>query len=189
MSDGPHKSLRMRRGWKKFSARADQVVFESDQVRDAVCPALEGDWKIEVAPHLAAIRDVLGDSAPALPFKDLIVSDLERLKRRNPGNSLWCAVIDGAIQAVLNDSAGRDALLAGATAALRDHAARCAYQVEEHWLRKTSERRTERMRARMMEGIASAPIAALARRLLGLQSSNATDRPATHDGLDDGVRF
>jgi hypothetical protein len=189
MSDGPHKSLRMRRGWKKFAARADKAIFEPDHVRDAVCPALEGDWNVEVAPHLAAIQNVLGDSAPALPFKDLIVSDLEGLKRRNPGNSLWCAVIDGTIHAVLNGSAGPDALLAGATAALLDRGARGVCQVEEHWLRKTTERRTERMRARMMEGIAGAQIGELARRLLGLQSWNVTDRPAKHDGLDDGVRL
>ena len=81
MSDGPHKSLPMRRGWKKFSARADKAVFERDQVADAVGPALEGDWKQDVAPHLAAIRDVVGDSEQASLFVDQSASELEALKR------------------------------------------------------------------------------------------------------------
>lgn len=189
MSDGPHKSLSMRRGWKRFAARADKVVFEPEQVADAVCSALEGDWKQEVAPHLAAIRDVVGDSEDALPFKDLITGELEGLKRLNPGNSLWSAVIDGVIQAVVSGKTGFDALVAGATAALHDRAAGGAFQVEEHWRRKTSQARTERVRARLMDGIARAPIGECARRLLGLQPSGATDHAPKHDGLDDGVRL
>jgi hypothetical protein len=179
----------MRRGWKKFSARADKAVFERDQVADAVGPALEGDWKQDVAPHLAAIRDVVGDSEQASLFVDQSASELEALKRLNPGNSLWRALIDNVIQAVLAGRAGPDALLDGAQAALLDRAARGVCQVEEHWLRKTSEARTERVRARMMDGIASAPIQVLARRLLGFESSNETDRPQKRDGLDDGVRL
>lgn len=186
---GPIRAWPCGRGWKKFAARADKAVFEPDQVRDAVCLALEADWRQEVAAHIAAIRSILGDSEPALPFKDLTTRELEGLKRLNPGKSLWHAVIDGVIQAVLGGQTGADALLTGGTEALLDRAARGARQVEEHWRRKTSEARTERMRARLMDGIARAPIGDCVRGLLGLQSSSPTDHAARHDGVDDGVRL
>ena len=35
MSDGPHKSLNMRSGWKKLAERADQPAFEPEHVADA----------------------------------------------------------------------------------------------------------------------------------------------------------
>ena len=76
-------------------------------------------------------------------FNTRASSELESLKRANPGNSLWCALIDNVIQAVLAGHAGRDALLAGARAALFDRAARGICQVEEHYLRRTTEARTE----------------------------------------------
>ncbi len=189
MSDGPHKSLPMRRGWKKFAARADKAVFEPNQVAEAVAPALEGDWEEEVASHLNALRGVVGNGDEPSLFQHESVSELESLKRDNPGNSLWCALIDNVIQAVLAGHAGRDALLAGARATLFDRAARGICQVEEHYLRRTTEARTERLRARMHKGIASAPIETLARRLVGLESPNAASRPPKREGLDDGVRL
>ena len=47
MSDGPHKSLPMRVGWKKFAKCADKAAFEPDQLADLAIPALEGDWRPE----------------------------------------------------------------------------------------------------------------------------------------------
>jgi hypothetical protein len=35
MSDGPHKSLGMRPGWKRFAKRSDKAAYERDQVAEA----------------------------------------------------------------------------------------------------------------------------------------------------------
>jgi hypothetical protein len=47
MSDGPHKSLGMRPGWKKFAKRADKAAYEPDQVKEALPDALGDDWRAE----------------------------------------------------------------------------------------------------------------------------------------------
>jgi len=36
MSDGPHRTLPMRRGWKRLAKRADKSAFNAEDVKDAV---------------------------------------------------------------------------------------------------------------------------------------------------------
>lgn len=188
MSDGPHKSLPMRAGWKKFAERADKAAFEPDQVAQAAIPALEGDWEEEVAPHIAALRNVLGDNRQGSLFGNANTAELEAMKRLNPGNSLWRAVVDGVAGAVAAGRTGQEALLEGAVNALLNRGARGVRQVEEHYLRRTSETRAQGVRARMESGIFQAPIEAMVRRVLGMTAGEAQPSQKLQ-GLDDGVRL
>ena len=62
MSDGPHKSLGMRPGWKKFAKRADKAAYEPDQVEEALPDALGDDWRAERCGELVdEIRAALDD--------------------------------------------------------------------------------------------------------------------------------
>ena len=47
MSDGPHRSLKMPRGWKKLAEHADKKAYAPEEVRDALPDALEQDWRAE----------------------------------------------------------------------------------------------------------------------------------------------
>lgn len=47
MSDGPHRSLPMRKGWQKLAERGDGKLHTAEQVRDAVPLALADDWRDE----------------------------------------------------------------------------------------------------------------------------------------------
>lgn len=188
MSDGPHKSLPMRPGWKKFAERADRAAFEPDQVAELAVPALEEDWREDVAPHIGALRNVLGDAGQRSLFGDADTGALEALKRLNPGNSLWRAVVDRVAQAVAEGQDGADALLHGVRNALLDRGARGVRQVEEHYLRRTEESRAQRVGRRMEDGLSRAAVEAMARRVLGLDAGSAP-QPKKLQGLDDGVRF
>jgi hypothetical protein len=187
MSDGPHKSLSMRAGWKKFAKCADKAAFEPEQLADLAIPALEGDWREDVAPHLRALCKVLGDSDQPSLFGGANTAELESLKRLSPGNSLWHAVVDCVAHAVAGGLTGQVALLDGATKALLDRGARGVRQVEEHYLRKTKESRALRVGKSMEEGVSSAPIEQMARRLLGIDRDPASARTPKLQGLDDGV--
>lgn len=189
MSDGPHKSLPMRAAWKKFAERADKTAFEPQQVAEAVIPALDDDWREEVAPVLGALRKMLGDSRQGSLFVDRVVSELEALKRLHPGSSFWEAVVDGVGQAVTKGRAADEALLDGVLDALRDRGVRGVRQAEEHYLRRTDQRRSLNLRARMLDGISAAPLEAMARRLLGVDPDLSPKRPRKRKGLDDGVRL
>lgn len=190
MSDGPHKSLQMRPGWRKFAERADLTAFDSDQVAELAIPALEGDWNEEVAPHIQALRNVLFDDRQGLLFGPQNTVELEQLKRLNPGNTLWRAVVDSVAQRVADGQPGPEALLKGVAEALLDRGARGALQVEEHYLRKTgNEERAANVRTRLDEGIARASVEGMAHRVLGLDSGGTSNRQQKLEGLDDGVRL
>jgi hypothetical protein len=189
MSDGPHKSLPMRGGWKKFAERADKAAFEPEQVASAAVPALEDDWQEDVAPNLGALRQIVGDACQLTLFGSANTAALEELKRLNPGNSLWRAVVDGVAQAVAGGQTGDEALLNGATAALLDRGARAIRQVEEHYLRRAGENRALNVRTRMEDGMSRAPVETLGRRMLGFDPGTAPQQPEKLQGLDDGVRL
>ena len=42
MSDGPHRSLPMRRGWKHVAERGDKPAFTTEDIAEAIVPALDG---------------------------------------------------------------------------------------------------------------------------------------------------
>ncbi|MCY4635508.1 MAG: hypothetical protein OXG04_13560 [Acidobacteria bacterium] len=41
LSDGPHRSLNMRRGWKRLAERAANAAFDDNERRDALAGALQ----------------------------------------------------------------------------------------------------------------------------------------------------
>ena len=188
MSDGPHKSLPMRAGWKKFAERADKAAYDPEQVADLAIPALEGDWREEVAPHIDSLRKALGDGRQGLLFDEQRMVELEALKRLNPGAPLWHAIVECVALALANGRIGNDALLDGCTDALRDRGGRGVRYAEEHYLRKSNEPRTLKLRTRMQDGMARAQIEGMARRVLGLESESGS-QPQKLKGLDDGVRL
>lgn len=59
MSDGPHRSLAMRRRWKLVAERADKRSYTVGDITDAVVPALEQDCRAEMSPaFIAGLRRV-----------------------------------------------------------------------------------------------------------------------------------
>ncbi len=49
MSDGPHRSLPMRKPWKELAKRGDQSTYDSEQVAEAATRALVSDFRNEVS--------------------------------------------------------------------------------------------------------------------------------------------
>ena len=112
MSDGPHRSLKMRRGWKRFAERADKAAFAPEEVCDAIPAALEQDWRKEVPPSLPRqIREILQDNQSSL-FEDQRIEKLEVLRSKTAGYPLAGAFLDCAIQAAAKGKAGDEALAA-----------------------------------------------------------------------------
>src|ERR1700674_1824982 len=100
MSDGPHRSLPMRHGWKKLDERADKPAFEPQHVADAVGPALEQDFRVEVPNALVrGLRDFCADAQPSL-FEDQRAAEVDALRRSAAGlGSLAGVLVDYAVQA------------------------------------------------------------------------------------------
>lgn len=187
MSDGPHKSLPMRRGWKLLAEFADNQTFERDQIREAVLPALERDCRGEVGRDFLDDLCRTCDDRQSSLFKSHTQS-LESLRSR-AGAGLGRVVLDYAIQAAARGDTGREIAEKAMRQALADRAARGARQVEEHYYRKSTQTRASHVRERIGQGIRAADIGGLARRLLSSESGTTAAESAKRQGLDDGVKL
>lgn len=189
MSDGPHRSLNMRRGWKRLAERAANHAFEPAEICNAVIPALAQDWRKEIPADLArGITGVLEGQQTSL-FNDQKLSQLEGLRPLAAGHSLGQVFLDCAIELARNGRTGSDASVEAATNALAVRASCGARQVEEHYCRKSTTTRAQNVRGRIEEGIASASLDGLARALLNPDSGCALPTSGKQQGLDDGVRL
>ena len=187
MSDGPHRSLNMRRGWKRFAKRADKEAYAPEEVCDAIPAALEQDWRAEVSPNLIRqIRLILQDNQSSL-FGDQRIEKLEVLRSNTAGYPLANTFLDCAIQAAANGKAGQEALTEAASALLMDRATRGILQVEEHYYRESSHKRSVNVRERMNSGIAQTDFGAIARNLIGTGKAERPQSVAKRTGVDDGV--
>jgi hypothetical protein len=174
----------MRSGWKKVAEYVGNEAFALEEVRDAIVAAVEQDWRKDISPgFLSCIQDVLGG---ATLFSEDSFRALEDLRPSVSGCAMGNTLIDYAACAVSDGKSGDASLQEAVTCTLIDRSARCARQVEEHYLRKSSAANTNNVRSRIEEGIQKAPFTALASRLLDAESTAAL-RIAKYDGLDDGV--
>ena len=187
MSDGPHRSLPMRRGWKRVAECGDNYAFAPEEVSEAIIPALEQDCRAEMpSQFLDAAWSIFCDQESSL-FNVQIGPQLDAL-RQTAGSGIGRVVLEHAILVAERGSTGINGLIEAMTNALTDRAARGARQVEEHYYRKSSSPRAQRVRARIEEGIGSAAIDGLARRILKIEKGPSS-RPMMRQGLDDGVRL
>ena len=189
MSDGPHRSLKMPRGWKKLAERADRKAYAPVEVRDALPAALEQDWYAEVPDTLRRqVREILGDRQDPL-FGDQRSQRLETLRRDTAGHNLGSIFLDNAIQAAQRGRCGDEAVTEVIARTLAERATRGARQVEEHYYRKCTEPRASHVRKRIENGMTLLDMAGLARQLDGMGRTNVPRWPAKKTGVDEGVKL
>ena len=186
MSDGPHRSLPMRRHWKRVAERAANPNYVAAEVRDALVPALARDWSDEVPPNLVQGIDRVLGASPNL-FSDETVRQLESLRPLAAGSSFGQLFLDCALQRANDGDGGADAPAAAAARALAVRAERCAFQVEEHYFRSAQASRAEDVRLRIDAGIVDAPLTQLAHQLLNPRSNPVVGVNTKRKDLDDGV--
>lgn len=135
MSDGPHRSLPMSPSWKRFAGQVYNPAVSTEEARDALQAALEGDWRREVPISLLqTIRRTLSDSQGQL-FQDLVPERLQRLQAEAAGYPLGDRLVWQAIRVVEKGQSGDTALWEATREALVERAQSGARQVEEHYYR------------------------------------------------------
>jgi hypothetical protein len=186
MSDGPYRTLNMRQQWKRVLQRAYQRAFDSQDVTDAINPALERDCAWEITKDfMPALRDYCAEKDPDL-FEDRN-AQLEELRRISAGRGTLGGVIaDCAEEAMRQGKRGDAAVAQAIKEALTDRLGRASLQIEEHVMRESGERKAREVRGKLASSMARAPIANLVEKLMtGAASSTAA--PPKHTGLEDGV--
>ena len=186
MSDGPHRSLPMKPGWKRVAERADNRAFAPEEISTAIIPALRQDCRDEMIPEfIDGIRNVF-EEQEGLLFRDDVIAQVEALKGQ-AGYGIGRTLLDNVIQISAGDAPGLVALIDAMTAALADRANRCSRQIEEHYNRKSTATRANNVRARFEQGITGAALEALARQILKLDARSPARPALKRQGLDDGV--
>jgi hypothetical protein len=189
MSDGPHRSLPLRPGWRRVAERGDNSAYASEDVSEALIPALEQDCRADLSSaFLEALRDLYRDQESSL-FRNDMTSQLEALQGI-AGAGFDTTVLDYAIRRSANGETDFDAAQKAVADALTDRAARGARQIEEHYCRKSTAPRAVKVRARIEQGIANARpgIEGLSQRLLTMDPGPAA-RVVKRRELDDGVKL
>src|SRR5260370_10488150 len=139
MSDGPHRSLQMRRAWKELAKRADQGTYDSQQVSEAVPHALVGDWKNEVSAALImALKSVFSGQDNSLRVREIALDQLEAAKPLAAGSVFGGNVVAWSIQLVHEGRMETNALYEAVGFAANERGFSGARQVEEHHLRESS---------------------------------------------------
>ncbi len=189
MSDGPHRSLNMRRGWKQLAERADKKAFAPQEICDAIPMALEQDWRAEVPRRLLRqVRATLEDDQSSF-FEDQRPKTLEVLRGNTAGSSLATMFLDCAIQEAAGGKAGDQVTRDAVRGALMDRTARGIRQVEEHYYRESTQNRAMNVRERLESGVAQTNIPAIVDRVTGTDKSASPRMPVKQTGLDDGVQL
>jgi hypothetical protein len=184
MSDGPHRTLNLRQQWKQVLQRAHQRAFDSQDVIDAICPALERDCAWELPKRFVAeVFAFCTRHEPSL-FGE---GELDQLKRLAAGRGTLGGVIaDCVAESPAKGIVGEAAARQGLKEALADRLVRNARQMEEHVLREAGERKATEVRNRLATAIEKAPVSTLADKLM-TQAASPNAAPPKHDGIDDGV--
>lgn len=189
MSDGPYRSLNMRRGWKTVAEFADNEASASDDICGAVGPAISSDWQKDVPPAVSeGVCEILGPTHNSL-FSDDKGQRLEALRPLAEPGGLGHLLIDCAAKAASDGRTGESAPINATVDALTIWGARHVRQIEEHYHRKCVTPRAESVRGRTEQGVLGAVGETLARQLLGISDSLAPRKAPKQTGLDDGVKL
>lgn len=148
MSDGPHRTLPMRRHWRELAERAAKAAFSPEEVCEALPHALKRDFLGE-ARVLEALRGVLGGGDQAGLFQDERARELEALRRVNPGSTVANTLIDCALEAAASGQSGEDAVRSTIANALDEHTRATFRAVEEHYQRDGSAHSAAYVRGRL----------------------------------------
>jgi hypothetical protein len=183
MSDGPHRSLPMRRHWKSLAERAAKAAYSANEVGEALPVALQKD--LREAP-LAAIQNIFSGKQGSL-FANNEIERLEAVRQGSTRSAACNVVIDCAIHAVSDGLTGEAAYRATLENACEAQVRSQFRSVEEHYHREASARSARYVRDRLDAARQQCDFKAIASGFLsGAPSTRGAAHLPRHTGIDEG---
>lgn len=182
MSDGPHRSLPMRKHWKCLAERAGIPSFCPAEVQAALVVALRREF---LEAPIQEVRAILNGAVQPTLWLDERVLNLEAARESCRGSAAGNMFIDCTIETVMSGMTGDTACQHALQNALGTHAQSCCRQIEEHHCRKEP-RGGPRVRARLNDARIQFRGAELSTELMSSQSSKASAHLSKHSGIDEG---
>lgn len=184
MSDGPHRSLPMRRHWKDVAERATKLAYSESQVCEAAAFALKRE--VLGAP-IQKLRDVLDGRKPDL-FPSRRLEQLEAIRSECRGSAAANVLIDCAVEAVQSGLMGPAAVQSALKNALDDVMRSASRGMNEHYLREANPREIANLSSRLDAVHSKVDCGAIAKEILSPQkppTAGSIQLPR-HSGLDEG---
>lgn len=183
MSDGPHRTLPMRRPWRDLAERAATPAYSPDEVNAALPLALRDEFR--EAP-LAEVADILRGERQGSLFREERSHQLNALRASYPGSVVATTLIECALEAVADGLQGESALHIAVTNALKAHGRTGGRQIEEHYQRNRSH--GNELRDRLLRARKHCRYDALASELLS-EGQAGDVRPHRRSGIDEGPQL
>lgn len=189
MSDGPHRSLPLRRAWKKVCEIADGRAHALEEVAEKIPAALAADVRGEIGEGLLkSLRRILTSEQPQLI--DDAAQQVAAL-RSQAASVMEIDLVEAVGDALRDGKRGADAFQTGAEAVFEERGQAVTRSVVEHYLRKSPQARAAHVEQRVSDAIRQAGdrvrdlASGLVTGVMKRQLPNAVDR----SGLDDGPAF
>ena len=192
MSDGPYKSLPLRKSWRTVTEYAHKPAFTADECAKAMRAALHDDFKRDVPKAMMkAISVVMLDTAQGSLLPTLAHSELENIRQAHPASGLGDAIIEHTQLALHQGKTGSEALEAGCQQAAQDYARSNILSVEEHYRREPAqfqrEQKTISVRQRLHDTLITGAVSAVGPEIVAmLGGQKIITRILKEVGLDAG---
>lgn len=186
MSDGPWKSLPLRRHWKQCVKRLEHRAYSPEEVAEALDAAL---LKEACELPLKAIVSNLAPNGQGTLFAPDLTRVMEALRQEHPGSKHVQTFLTYLSQQDASAASGRDMVESAVAAALHECFHNHSRSIREHYIRKTGSR-CERVEARLTEARRAVDVQGLASRVVADSESSARgSRLVKRDGLDEGPQL
>lgn len=187
MSDGPHRSLPMRRPWKELAKRGDQDVYDVVQVAEAATLALASDFKKEVSWSLInTLKSIFACDENSLGLPEIAVQQLEQARAEFAGSVFGRNAVEWSIQLVHEGRLEPNAVYEAIGLAAKERGYANTRAIQEHVLRKTNQLRAESVANRLESAISGLSEVELGTKLIDRQT-NRNGRLTKSISLDEGV--
>lgn len=185
MSDGPHKSLNMKRHWRKLAQCAQIDAYNGAEVRDAMRDALKSDFKNEIKDMaLKEMRKIVDETGSSL-FPDY-EQRLQAVVRQFPSEPLQQLLVECVKNQLDRVDRAADPVKAAIEDALDIRCARHNKQIEEHYYRAGTRTEGDNIKERLDTAKQGLGIDDLARELCD-NTSTPPRKSTKKSGLDEGI--
>jgi len=148
MSDGPHRSLKLRPHWRKFAEKAASQAYSNEEVEEELKRAIDKDWK---DAGLDALEDIFKIKDQGSLFEDDRTDKAQDLLDSAEGSAITLIAGECAIEAIIDGKHGNDAYNSVVENVGNDFFLKQARSIHEHWQRKAKASEASSMGERLQK--------------------------------------
>lgn len=187
MTDGPHKSLPMKPGWRKVAQRARNPAFTPKELAEAVTRPLLAECNAEFVRRVGTALNPTDQTRLFEESPQEVAARLHKLRASAPGSQFAENLLDATIYAIYHPAGGVPVLEAALPVAVHATAESAFRGIEEHGLRKEGRATADSLRNRLSTADGLLDYRAIGDQLMQGGSPKNKSAAPKHTGLDEGV--